>query len=127
MKRKTIVSDLAPKAIGPYSQAVKAGGWVYCSGQIALDAKTGELLAGGVAEQTRKCLENLKAVLEAAGASFCDVVKTTVYLKDMAAFAEMNAVYAEYFKDSPPARAAIQAAALPKGAAVEIDAVAHLG
>lgn len=116
----------APKAIGPYSQAVAVGGWLYCSGQIALDPSSGEMAAGGVKEQTRKALENLGAVLKAAGADFGDVVKATVYMTDLGKFKDMNAVYAEFFKAPFPARAAVGVSALPKGALVELDAVARL-
>ncbi len=126
MTKKTIHTAGAPAAIGPYSQAVSAGGWLYCSGQIALDPKSGALVTGGAREQAARCLENLAAVLSAAGAGFSDVVKTTVYLADLADFAAVNEVYAEYFPEDPPARACVQAAALPKGARVEIDCVAKL-
>ncbi len=125
---KQIVSTLnAPAAVGPYSQAVKAGDWLFVSGQIPLDADTGELLKGSVAEQTRKVLENLKAVLTAGGANLDQVVKCTCFLLDMSAFGEMNEVYAEFFQGGPPARAAVQVGALPKGADVEIEAIAYLG
>lgn len=124
--KEPIKTDGAPKAIGPYSQAVAVGGWLYCSGQIALDPSSGEMAAGGVKEQTRKALENLGAVLKAAGADFGDVVKATVYMTDLGKFKDMNAVYAEFFKAPFPARAAVGVSALPKGALVELDAVARL-
>jgi 2-iminobutanoate/2-iminopropanoate deaminase len=114
----------APAAIGPYSQAVVMDGWVFASGQIPLDPATGQMVAGDAAAQTRRVLENLKAVLAAAGSGLDRVVKTTVYLKDMNDFAAMNGVYAEYFAKDPPARATVQAARLPKDAAVEIDLIA---
>ena len=118
----------APAPVGPYNQAVKAGGWLYCSGQIALDPQSGAMVGGGdVASETRQVLTNLQAVLRQAGASPAQVVRTTVYLVDLADFATVNALYAEVF-DGPvaPARACVQVAALPKGARVEIDAVAFL-
>jgi 2-iminobutanoate/2-iminopropanoate deaminase len=116
----------APAAIGPYSQAVLWNGLVYTSGQIALDPRTGELLADDIALQTERVLANLAAVLERAGSSLGCVLKTTVYLRDMADFAAMNVVYARHFADRPPARSTVAAAGLPKGARVEIDAVARL-
>ncbi|GIK08360.1 MAG: endoribonuclease L-PSP [Anaerolineaceae bacterium] len=125
MTAKTIVfTPNAPRAIGPYSQAVRADGLVFTAGQIGLDPSTMEMVAGGVEEQTRQVLTNLKSVLEAAGSSLGRVVKTTVFLTDMANFAAMNAIYAEFFPDEPPARSAVAAAGLPKGALVEIEAVA---
>lgn len=125
MTAKTIVfTPNAPRAIGPYSQAVRADGLVFTAGQIGLDPSTMEMVAGGVEEQTRQVLTNLKSILEAAGSSLGRVVKTTVFLTDMANFAAMNAIYAEFFPDEPPARSAVAAAGLPKGALVEIEAVA---
>lgn len=125
MTAKTIVfTPNAPRAIGPYSQAVRADGLVFTAGQIGLDPSTMEMVAGGVEEQTRQVLTNLKNVLEAAGSSLGRVVKTTVFLTDMANFAAMNAIYAEFFPDEPSARSAVAAAGLPKGALVEIEAVA---
>jgi 2-iminobutanoate/2-iminopropanoate deaminase len=121
-----IHTDHAPAAIGPYSQAVVVDGWVFCSGQIPIDPQTGEVIEGGVAEQTHQVLANLSRVLDAAGSSMGDVVKTTVFLSDMNAFAEMNGVYAEHFGDHRPARAAVQAAALPKFVDVEIECVARV-
>ncbi|NPA30717.1 MAG: RidA family protein [Chloroflexi bacterium] len=125
MSKRIIHTDAAPAAIGPYSQAVRAGDFVFTAGQIGLDPATGQMVVGGVEAQTRQALRNLQAVLEAAGASLSQVVKTTVFLQDMNDFAAMNAVYAEFFAAEPPARSAVQAAALPKGALVEIEAVAY--
>ncbi len=119
-------TDHAPAAIGPYSQAVVVDGWVFCSGQIPLDPDTGELVGGSVAEQTDRCLRNLAQVLEAAGSSLQHVVKTTVFLSDMHTFQEMNEVYARHFGDHRPARAAVQAAALPKFCDVEIECIARV-
>mgnify|MGYP001606819346 CR=1 FL=1 len=124
MLKETIHTNDAPKAIGPYSQAIKAGGLVYCSGQIPLDPSTMTIIAGSVAGQTRRVLRNLDAVLKAAGSSLREVVKTTVFLRDMNDFAEMNAAYGEFFSEEPPARATVQVARLPKDVAVEIDCVA---
>ncbi len=124
--KKAIQTDRAPKAIGPYSQAVIANGFVFCSGQLGIDPATGEFVAGGMEEQTRRALRNLGAVLEEAGVSFDEVVKVGVFLKDMDDFARMNAVYAEFFKAPFPSRAAVQAARLPKDALVEIEAIAAL-
>ena len=122
--RQRIQTDQAPAAIGPYSQAIKAGGFVFVSGQIPIDPNTGEFVAGGIAEQTERVLTNLAAVLEAAGSSLNQVVKTTVFLADMAEFAAMNEVYGKFFADLPPARATVAAAGLPRNARVEIEAVA---
>lgn len=125
--RQIVETDKAPRAIGPYSQAVIAGGFVFASGQIPLDPRTGEFVAGGVAEQTEQVMRNLLAVLEAAGSSAEQVVKTTVFLADMNDFAAMNEVYGRYFKEKPPARATVEAARLPRDARVEIEAVALVG
>jgi len=122
--KEIIQSDQAPKPIGPYSIAVRAGDLVFCSGQTGIDPQTGELVAGGVAAQTRQVLVNLQAVLEAAGGSLQNVVKTTVFLQDMKDFAVMNGVYAEFFSVDPPARSTVQVAALPKAGLVEIEAIA---
>jgi 2-iminobutanoate/2-iminopropanoate deaminase len=122
---KQIVStDRAPAAIGPYSQAVSAGGFVFLSGQIPLDPATGELVDGDIEEQTRRVLANLEAVLSAAGTSFDRVVRTTIYLVDLGDFGKVNALYAEKFPNHAPARATVQVAALPRGAKIEIDLVA---
>lgn len=125
-KKEVVKTDQAPKAIGPYSAGIKNGNFVYTSGQLGLDPATGNFVEGGIEAETRQALKNLQAVLEAAGASLEDVVKTTVFLRDMGEFAKMNGVYAEFFKENPPARSAVQVAALPKGGAVEIEAVAIL-
>lgn len=117
----------APAAIGPYSQAIKAGAFLYCSGQIPLVPTTGEMVDGGIEEQTRQVLENLTQVLAAAGVGFSAVVKTTIYLVDMNDFAIVNEVYGDYCVGIAPARATVQVAALPKGARVEIDAIAYCG
>lgn len=124
MPKQVIHTDKAPKAIGPYSQAIRTDTMIYTAGQTALDPATMELVAGGIEEQTRQVLNNLLSVLEAAGSSFEHVVKTTVFLKDMNDFSKMNAVYAEYFGDTPPARSTIAVAGLPKGGIVEIEVVA---
>lgn len=124
--KNVVLTDRAPKPIGPYSQAIKANGFVYVSGQIALDPKTGDFVGADVAAQTERVLENLKAILEASGAPLNHVVKTTVYLKNMDDFAAMNEVYGRYFILSPPARSTVQVSRLPKEALVEIDAVAVL-
>ena len=123
---KRVHTDHAPAAIGPYSQAIVTDGWVFCSGQIPLDAASGELSGGDVATQTDLCLKNLARVLEAAGSSLQSVVKTTVFLSDMNSFAEMNEVYARHFGEHRPARATVQAAALPKFCDVEIECVARV-
>jgi 2-iminobutanoate/2-iminopropanoate deaminase len=123
---KLIDTSEAPAAIGPYSQAVVAGEWVFASGQIPLDPSTGEVVEGGVAEQTDRVMNNLAAVLGEAAGSLNHVVKTTVYLADMATFGEMNEVYARHFGDHRPARATVEAGALPKNVAVEIDLIARI-
>ena len=126
MEKELISTDGAPQAIGPYSQAVKSSGLLFCSGQIGLDPLTGEL-AGGLVNQVSRALENLLAVLAAAGAGPKDVVKTTVYLSEMDDFAVMNELYGEVFSEQPPARATVAVKTLPKGALFEIDAIAQLG
>lgn len=122
---KPVNSLSAPAAIGPYSQAIDAGDFVFLSGQVPIDPKTGELVNGDISVQTDRVLDNLGAVLEAAGCSFADVVKTTIYLMDLGDFQAVNATYAKRFAEAPPARATVQVAALPKGARVEIDAIAR--
>ena len=124
MNKRIIHTEKAPKAIGPYSQAVHIGSMVYTAGQVGLDPATMELVPGGVEEQTRQVLSNLTNVLEAAGSSLSLVIKTTVFLKDMNDFAKMNAIYAEAFSENPPARSTVAVAALPKGALVEIEVIA---
>lgn len=125
MVHKEIISTShAPAAIGPYSQAVRANGFVFCSGQIPLDPATGAMVEGGVARQTERVLENLKAVLEAAGSSLAQVVRTTVFLQDLGEFAAMNEVYGRYFPEHPPARATVEAARLPRDVRVEIECIA---
>lgn len=126
MTRRPVRTHRAPAAIGPYSQAIAADGWLFLSGQVALDPATGQMLEGDVAAQTERALQNLQGVLEKAGASLGDVVRTTVYLRDMADFAAMNAVYARFFTGAPPARSTVAVAGLPKDARVEIDAIARL-
>ena len=122
--REAIATDRAPQAIGPYSQAVRAGNQIYCSGQIPIDPATGSIIDGDISAQTRQVLTNLSHVLQAAGASLDHVVKTTVYLADMGDFAAMNAVYATFFSSPAPARSTVQAARLPRDARVEIDVIA---
>lgn len=127
MVKEEVRTALAPKAIGPYSQGVRIGRYIFLSGQIPIEPVSGELVAGGVGLQTRQVLKNLQAVVGASGASLRDVVKTTVYLTDLSTFSEMNAVYAEFFTEPYPARATVGVSALPKGAAVEIDAIVVAG
>jgi 2-iminobutanoate/2-iminopropanoate deaminase len=122
--KEVISTDRAPAAIGPYSQAVKAAGLVFCSGQIPLDPATGQMVEGDIEAQTRRVMQNLEAVLAAAGSSFDKVVRATIYLTDLGDFTKVNAIYAERFPKDPPARATVQVSALPKGARVEIDLVA---
>lgn len=122
--KEIISTTSAPAAIGPYSQAVRWNGLVYCSGQIPLDPATGQIVEGGIEEQTVRVLENLRAVLEAAGAAFETVLKTTIFVKDMGDFAKVNEVYGRYFPANPPARATVEAARLPRDVRVEIEAVA---
>jgi len=127
MKKQIIATQEAPKAIGPYSQAVRVGDLVFLSGQIPLDPATGQIVVGDSAEQTRRVMENLGAVLRAAGVSFSEVVRSTIYLVDLGQFAKVNEVYESYFPTEPPARATVQVAALPRGASVEIDMIAYAG
>lgn len=122
--KQRVQTDRAPQAIGPYSQAIKASGFVFVSGQIAIVPETGELVVGGTAEQTEQVFRNLSAVLEASGSGLEHVVKTTVFLLDMAEFGAMNEVYGRFFTGEPPARATVQAARLPRDARVEIEAIA---
>jgi 2-iminobutanoate/2-iminopropanoate deaminase len=125
MTRSRISTSGAPSAVGPYSQGIDAGDTVYCSGQVGLDPQSGELVQGGLETQTERALRNLGAVLEAAGLGYGDVVKTTCFLIDIGDFAAFNAIYARYFPEPPPARSTFAVAALPKGARVEIEAVAR--
>jgi 2-iminobutanoate/2-iminopropanoate deaminase len=122
--RQVVATDNAPRAIGPYSQAIKANGFIFVSGQIALDPGTQQLIQGDVAAQAERVLQNLSAILTAAGSSLAQVVKTTVFLKSMSDFAAMNEVYARYFGDAPPARSTVAAAGLPRDVLVEIDIIA---
>ena len=124
MSKIMINTSSAPQAIGPYSQAVKAGGFVFVSGQIPLDPATGEVISGSIEEETARVLDNIKAVLGAAGLDLDDVVKTTIYLTDLGDFARVNEVYSGYFTSEPPSRATVGVAALPRGVRVEIDAIA---
>lgn len=125
--RKTVKTDKAPAAIGPYTQGILCAGFLFCSGQIPLDPATGKMVEGGIEAQTERVLRNLEAVLAAGGSSLAAVVKTTVYLADLGDFPAMNAVYGKFFPADPPARATVQAAKLPAGARVEIDAIASTG
>jgi 2-iminobutanoate/2-iminopropanoate deaminase len=127
VRKQVIQTNEAPRAIGPYSQAIRLGSFIFLSGQIALDPATGELAKGGIGIETRRVMDNLGAVLRAAGAGFSEVVRTTIYLTDLADFGEVNGIYASYFAAEPPARATVQVAALPRGAAVEIDMIAFAG
>jgi 2-iminobutanoate/2-iminopropanoate deaminase len=125
MSRTAVATPLAPAAIGPYSQAIEVGGLVFCSGQLGLDPATGAFVEGGVAAQAERAMRNLGAVLDAAGLSFADIAKTTIFLADMADFAAVNDVYARFVPDPPPARSTVQVAALPKAGLVEIEAIAR--
>jgi len=124
MKKRVIQTEKAPKALGPYSQAIQAGSFLFISGQLPIDPATGELVKGDIQEQTRQVFENMKQILEAQSLTLKDVVKTTLFLKDMANFAKVNEIYAACFATEPPARAAVQVARLPKDAEVEIEAIA---
>ena len=124
MDRQVVHSDKAPKALGPYSQGIRAGDFVFCAGQGGFDPTTGRLVEGGIETETRRVLQNLSAVLEQAGTSIQNVVKTTVFLTDIDEFKAMNAIYAEFFPSTPPARSTVQVARLPGGARVEIEAIA---
>ena len=124
MTRRSVSTSSAPNAIGPYSQGITAAGFVFCSGQVGLDPATGELVSGGLEAEAERALKNLTAVLDAAGCTFGDVVKTTVFLADIADFPAVNAIYGRFMPDPPPARSTFAVAALPKGARVEIEAIA---
>ncbi len=123
---EAILTENAPAPIGPYNQAIRAGGLLFCSGQIPLDPETGEIVPGGIEAQTRRAMQNIEAVLRAAGASFAQVVKTTIFLIDMNDFGTVNAIYGEYFTATPPARSSVAVAALPRGSRVEIEVIASL-
>lgn len=125
-EKKVIKTDMAPQPIGPYSAGIKSNCFVFTAGQIAINPATGELVTGGIAAETRQVLTNIQNILEASGSSMDLVVKTTVFLRDMGDFSEMNEVYAEFFKQNPPARSTVQVSALPKNVAVEIEATAIL-
>jgi 2-iminobutanoate/2-iminopropanoate deaminase len=122
--KNVVVTDRGPKPIGPYSQAIKANGFIYLSGQVALDPKSGELVGSDIRQQTERVLENIKGILEAAGANLHHVIKTTVFLKDMNDFSGMNETYARYFTAAPPARSTVQVSRLPKDALVEVEVIA---
>jgi 2-iminobutanoate/2-iminopropanoate deaminase len=124
MLKKQIQTNAAPAAIGPYSQAIQAGDFVFYSGQIPLNPETGDVVAGGIVEQTHQVMTNMRAVLHASGRDFSDIVKTTIYLTDLADFTTVNEIYGECFTEIPPARACVQVAALPKGVSIEIDWIA---
>jgi 2-iminobutanoate/2-iminopropanoate deaminase len=124
VERHVTTTSSAPAAVGPYSQAIRCGDMIYTAGQLGLDPETGKLVEGGIQAQARQALRNLQAILTASGSSMADVVKTTVFLQDMADFGAMNEVYAAFFADAPPARSAVQVAALPLGGLVEIEAIA---
>lgn len=125
--RESVTAPGAPEAVGPYVHAVRAGGLLFCSGQVALDPRTGELVGGTIGEQAARCLENLEAVCAGAGARLADAVRITIYVTDMGSFAQVNEAYGEFFADDPPARVAIGVAALPLGARVEVDAIVAAG
>lgn len=128
MPKRRVHTDQAPRPVGPYSQAVEIDGWLYVAGQVPIDPATGEWITGDIAAQTERVLRNVQAILEAAGASLCDVIKTTVYMADLREFAMMNEVYARFFADAcPPARATIEAKHLPGGSRLEVEAVARIG
>jgi len=126
-RKQPIASEAAPKAIGPYSQAVRAGDFIFVSGQLPIDPTTGTLVAGDIAAQTTRVLDNIRAILQAAGADMSDIVRCTVYLADMNDFAAVNEAYSRYFSADPPARVAVQVARLPRDARIEIDAIAYVG
>ena len=127
MPKKQIQTENAPSAIGPYSQAVRVGKWIFTAGQIPIEPKTGNMVSGHIKEKTRQVMENIKAILEAGGAKMDDVVKSTIYMTNLQDFSAVNEVYGEYFKEPYPARSTVQAAALPKGVSIEIDVVAYTG
>ncbi len=124
MEKKVIQTDRAPKAIGPYSQAIQVGNLLFLSGQIPIDPKTGEMIGGDIRQQTRQVLENIKGLLGSQGLEMEDVIKATIFLKDMGSFSQVNEVYAAYFSSSPPARSTVEVAGLPRDAEIEIEAIA---
>jgi 2-iminobutanoate/2-iminopropanoate deaminase len=123
-RKEAIIAENAPKPIGPYSAGIRVGQWIFTAGQLGIDPATGDFIPGGVEAETQQALSNLKAILESAGSNLEQVVKTTVFLRDMNDFPKMNAIYAKYFNQNPPARSTVQVAQLPKGGAVEIEAIA---
>ncbi|KXG75193.1 2-iminobutanoate/2-iminopropanoate deaminase [Fervidicola ferrireducens] len=123
--KKVIKTDMAPKAIGPYSQAVMVGDFLFASGQIAINPATGEIVEGGIEAQTRQVMENVKNILQAAGMDFSNVVKTTVFITNMDDFGKVNEIYATYFGENPPARSCVEVSRLPKGALIEVEVIAH--
>jgi 2-iminobutanoate/2-iminopropanoate deaminase len=125
--KKVVFTEKAPKPIGPYSQAICVNGWLFISGQIPIDPATGEFVKGDFKAQVERVLENIKAIVEAAGGTLDNIVKVTVFLRDITKFAEFNEVYSRYFPSNPPARSAIGVAALPRGAEVEVEAIAYIG
>lgn len=127
MRKQIIHTSEAPQALGPYSQAVRVGNLIFTAGQIPLDPASGNVVEGDIVAQTRRVMENLSAVLRASGASFAEVVKTTIFLADLGHFSKMNEVYGSYFTSEPPARSTVQVGALPRGVLVEIDMIAHIG
>ena len=126
-EKRVVRTDRAPAPVGPYSQAILAGGWLFISGQIPIDPATGKMVEGSFEEKVRRVLENIKAIVEAAGGTLRDIVKVTVYLKDIRRFEEFNRVYSEYFREDPPARVVVEVSNLPKGAELEVEAIAYLG
>ncbi len=126
MGKKIISTEKAPSAIGPYSQGVRAGQWIYVSGQIPIDPATGEMVKGDIVEETHRVLKNAKAIIEASGASMSDVVKVTIYMADLNDFSVINKIYGQYFTSNPPARSCVEVSGLPKGAGLEMEMVAYL-
>ena len=126
MNKRIVNTEHAPRAIGPYSQAIRCNDWLFVSGQIPIDPNTSQLVDGTIEDRTRRVMENIRAILAAAGATFADVVKATIYVTDLRDFAAINSIYGSYFPSDPPARATVQVAALPLGSPIEIDVVAHV-
>lgn len=127
MGKQVICTEKAPSAIGPYSQGVRVGQWIYVSGQIPIDPATGEMVKGDIVEETHRVLKNAKAIIEASGASMSDVVKVTIYVEDLKDFSVINEIYGQYFTSNPPARSCVEVSGLPKGAGLEMEMVAYLG